>query len=80
MSPYRWSWWNFVLKLFYIASSTYIVWVMMRVYARTREKEYGWKLATWSLGGSLISAPLVCLLFRGWSGFKLVEVSCANHP
>ncbi|KAK5130259.1 hypothetical protein LTR08_002260 [Meristemomyces frigidus] len=72
--PPWYNWWNFVLKLLYIASSAYIVWVMMRVYARTREKEYGWKLATWSLGGSLVSAPLVCLLFDGWRGFKFTEI------
>ncbi|KAK4542929.1 hypothetical protein LTR36_006118 [Oleoguttula mirabilis] len=72
--PPWWSWWNFVLKIFYMASSAYIVYVMMRVYARTREKEYGWKLATWSLGGSVLSAPVVCLLFRGWGATTLSEV------
>lgn len=74
--PPWWSWWNFVLKLFYIGSSAYIVWVMMRVFARTREKEYGWKLATWSLTGTVVSAPLVCLVFNGWSGTKFTEVCC----
>ena len=46
----------------------------MRRYARTREKEYGWKLATWSLGGSLVCAPLVSLLFEGWRGLRFSEV------
>jgi hypothetical protein len=73
--PPWYSWWNTLFKLFYIATSAYIVYVMMRVFARTREKEYAWKLATWSLAGSLVSAPLVCMTFRGWSGFTIWEVS-----
>ncbi len=73
--PPQWSWWNTLLKLFFISSSIYIVWVMMRVYARTREKEYAWKLATWSFAGSLVSAPLVCLIFKGVKGISLFEVS-----
>lgn len=72
--PPWWSWWNFVLKLFYITSSAYIVFLMLRIYARTREKEYGWKLALWSLGGSLISAPIVDLIIRGWKGTTFSEV------
>jgi len=69
-----WCWWNFFFKLFYIASSAYIVFLMMRVYARTREKEYGWKLATWSLGGSILSAPFVCILFSGWGATGISEI------
>ncbi|EMC99523.1 hypothetical protein BAUCODRAFT_144935 [Baudoinia panamericana UAMH 10762] len=65
-TPPGWSVWNFILKIFYIASSAYIVFLMMRVYPRTREKEYGWKLAIWSLAGSAISAPFVTLIFKGW--------------
>jgi len=74
LPSHRWSWWNFVLKLFYITSSAYIVFLMLRIYARTREKEYGWKLALWSLGGSLISAPIVDLIIRGWKGTTFSEV------
>ncbi|KAF2862597.1 hypothetical protein K470DRAFT_212686 [Piedraia hortae CBS 480.64] len=72
--PPWWSWWNFVLKLFYIASSGYIVFLMMRVYTRTREREYGWKLAAWSLAGSLATAPVVDLLIRGWTRTTFSEV------
>ncbi|GAB7363244.1 hypothetical protein MBLNU230_g3526t1 [Neophaeotheca triangularis] len=50
------SYWNFVLKIFYPVSSAYIVYLMMRVYARTRERERAWKLAMWCLGGSLGTA------------------------
>lgn len=76
--PPQFSWWNTLLKLFYISSSVYIVYIMMRVYARTREKEYAWKLATWSLGASLVSAPLVCLIFEGVSGISLFEASSSS--
>ncbi|KAK3116851.1 hypothetical protein LTR53_002345 [Teratosphaeriaceae sp. CCFEE 6253] len=72
--PPWWSWWNFVLKLFYIGSSLYIIWLMMRAFARTREKEKGWTLATWSLGACVAGAPVVCLLFRGWKYSSFSEV------
>ena len=73
--PPWWDWWNTVLKIFYLFSSAYIVWLMMRVYARTREKEYAWKLGTWSLGASLVSAPIVTLIFHGWGDSDIAEVS-----
>ena len=69
------SYWNFVLKIFYITSSAYIVYVMMRVFARTREKEYAWKLASWALAGSAVGGPLVGMIFEGWSGLRPMEVS-----
>ena len=72
--PPWWSLWNTVFKIFYIGSSAYIVWVMMRVYARTREKEYAWKLATWSLAGSLVIAPIVVLIFRKLKNVTFIEV------
>jgi len=74
--PPWWSWWNTVLKIFYLGTSAYIVWLMMRVYARTREKEYAWKLATWSLAGSLLLSGPVILLFRssGHRGFSEVRL------
>ena len=51
--------WNFILKNFYIISSLYIILLMMRVYARTREREKAWKLGAYCLGGSLILAPVI---------------------
>jgi hypothetical protein len=76
--PPAFSIWNFVLKILYIASSIYIVFLMMRVHARTREKEYGWKLAIWSLLGSVVSAPVICVLFNKWVDVSLWEVSQAR--
>ncbi|KAI9880828.1 MAG: hypothetical protein M1830_000264 [Pleopsidium flavum] len=66
--------WNFVLKNFYILSSIYIVLLMMRVYARTREREKAWRLGAFCLGGSLIGAPLLTLIFRGWKGLHVMEI------
>ena len=72
--PPWFSWWNFILKLFYIASSLYIVFLMMRVFARTREKEYAWKLAIYTLAASAIAALPVCIVFEGWKRTTLTEV------
>lgn len=72
------SMWNFVLKIFYISSSVYVVWIMMRWFPRTREKEKAWKITTGSLGGSLVGAPVVTLVFRGWSGTSMGEVGLSR--
>jgi hypothetical protein len=56
--------WNFTLKIFYILSSLYILFLMLRVYARTREREKAWKLGGFCLGGSLIGTPIIMLIFR----------------
>jgi ER lumen protein retaining receptor len=66
--------WNFVLKNFYIFSSLYIIFVMMRLYARTREREKAWKLGSICFGGALVAAPLVTLIFRKWAGTTFLEV------
>ncbi|CAL3972335.1 unnamed protein product [Diplocarpon coronariae] len=66
--------WNTVLKIFYILSSLYILFLMLRVYARTREREKAWKLGALCLAASAIGAPLIMLLFKrhnywGWMEF-----------
>jgi hypothetical protein len=55
--------WNFTLKIFYISTSLYIVFLMTRVYARTREREKAWKMGLWSLVGSVVCAPVVAAIF-----------------
>ena len=62
--------WNFTLKLWYIASSAYIVLLMLKAYARTREREQAWRLGAYSLGGSLVAAPIMVGLIEGKWGFK----------
>ncbi|KAI4749172.1 hypothetical protein E4T50_00570 [Aureobasidium sp. EXF-12298] len=62
--------WNFSLKVFYISSSLYIVFLMTRVYARTREREKAWKIGLWSVVGSIVSAPVVAAIFVGKDAFR----------
>ncbi|RDW76041.1 hypothetical protein BP5796_06862 [Coleophoma crateriformis] len=66
--------WNFTLKIFYMASSVYIIFVMLRVYARTREREKAWKLGGFCLAVSSVGAPLVMLIFRSKSQWGFSEV------
>ncbi|MCJ1470879.1 hypothetical protein MMC07_009526 [Pseudocyphellaria aurata] len=65
--------WNFVLKIFYISSSLYIIFLMMRVYARTREREKAWRLGAIGLGGAVTAAPFVTLFTHGWAGTTINE-------
>ena len=59
--------WNFVLKIFYIFSSLYIITVMLRVFPRTREREKAWKFGGIILAGVLVATPFIGLIFRGKS-------------
>lgn len=67
--------WNFPLKIFYISSSFYIIYLMMRVYARTREREKAWKLGAIALGGAMFAAPFVTLINKGTGKTDIYEVS-----
>ena len=66
--------WNTTLKIFYILSSIYILFLMLRVYARTRERETAWKLGAFSLVGSGIAAPFVMMIFKSKSLWGFIEV------
>lgn len=68
------SYWNFVLKIFYILSSLYIIFLMMRVYARTREREKAWKFGGACLVGSAVLAPFVMMIFRKKFEWGFMEV------
>ncbi|KAH0557121.1 hypothetical protein GP486_005091 [Trichoglossum hirsutum] len=80
------SYWNFTLKVIYITTSFYIIFLMMRVYARTREREKAWYMGMYCLGGSIIGAPIVTLIFKGakklrtlnlpWSFSIILESVC----
>ncbi|PQE31433.1 ER lumen retaining receptor protein [Rutstroemia sp. NJR-2017a WRK4] len=54
--------WNVTLKIFYILSSLYIIFLMLRVYARTRERETAWKLGGICLVGSVALAPVLLIV------------------
>ena len=73
--PPRLSYWNFILKNFYIWSSIYIIVIMLRVFARTREREKAWKFGGACAAGSLALAPVVTLIYHGKAGTTLFEVS-----
>jgi hypothetical protein len=72
--------WNFSLKVFYISSSLYIVFLMTRVYARTRERETAWKMGIWSVVGSLVTAPVVAAIFVGRDAFKWRTLFDVSFP
>ena len=69
-------WWNFALKIFYITSSFYIVYIMLRVYARTHERDRAWRLGAACLAGSLLLAPFAMLALAGRDRWSFWEVSC----
>ena len=66
--------WNFIFKNFYIFTSIYIIFLMMKVYARTREREKAWKLGAYCLAGSVLLAPVVTAiaLRKNFSFFELL--------
>lgn len=66
--------WNFVLKLFYMISSAYIIFIMMRVFARTRERETAWKMGAATMTASLVLAPFVMMIFMAKAYWSLSQV------
>ena len=76
------SFYLFIMKNIYIWTSIYIIILMTRIFARTREREKAWKLGSIAALGSLLAAPLVCLIFRGSRGTTFSEVrrqSCTSE-
>lgn len=68
--------WNVSFKLFYLISSSYLIFLMMKVYPRTRERERAWKLGLWSVAGSVVLAPIsVWLLESELYNLWFLEVS-----
>lgn len=57
--------WNILFKLFYLSSSFYLVFIMMKVFPRTRETERAWKLGIYSVAGSLVLAPIAIAVLEG---------------
>lgn len=70
---------NFFGKVFYVATSVYVVFLMMRVYARTREREKAWRLGIYCLLVSGVLATPVAAIFKSFPkenpyGFKFSQV------
>jgi hypothetical protein len=70
------SYWNTTLKIFYISSSFYIIFIMMRVFARTRELEKAWKFGFACLAGSIIATPFVTMIGEPKANWFFRVVSC----
>lgn len=71
-------------KFFYILSSFYIIFLMMKVYPRTRERERAWKMALGSVVLSLVLAPIVTPILDNKEFFKIhwfteVGLACRTH-
>ncbi|KAI9884886.1 MAG: hypothetical protein M1823_003327 [Watsoniomyces obsoletus] len=58
------SWWNFVLKIFYITSSFYIILLMMKVYPRTREREKAWRYGSMCFGAAMLLGPILTVIIQ----------------
>jgi ER lumen protein retaining receptor len=76
---------NFCGKIFFIASSLYIVFLMMRVFARTREREKAWKLGMYCIVGPAVLATPVAAIFKGFPlenpyGFRFSQVRDFRTP
>ncbi|OQE20060.1 hypothetical protein PENSTE_c014G01301 [Penicillium steckii] len=67
--------WNTPFKIMYLTSSSYLIYIIMRVYPRTRERERAWKLGIWSVIGSVVTAPIaMAIAYRGFPSFWLSEL------
>ncbi|KAF8917104.1 ER lumen protein retaining receptor-domain-containing protein [Mucidula mucida] len=65
-----WAWislYNTIVKIFYLASSFYILFIMLRVYPYTRESHKAYGITVYSVAGSMIIAPPVVGFAFGWS-------------
>ncbi|KAL2819360.1 ER lumen protein retaining receptor-domain-containing protein [Aspergillus cavernicola] len=58
---------NVIFKFFYFISSFYTIFLMMRVFPRTRERERAWKMGLGSVGLSLVLAPIVIPIFSHYN-------------
>lgn len=72
--PWGYFVYNTVFKLFYIMSSLYILFLMLRVYARTREEEREWKVSAIILAGSVVAAPIFQMVLGRGDGGRFTEV------
>lgn len=78
--------WNLFFKLFYIASSFYIIGIMQWLFPRTREREISWKIGAMCLGATLIVSPFAYWLLEDafrkgflvwlWDFSEVLEAVC----
>lgn len=66
--------WNLCFKMVFLGTSFYLIFLMMKVYPRTRERERAWKLGIYSVIGSLVLAPIMISIFEEWPSQWFLEV------
>ncbi|MCJ1309387.1 hypothetical protein MMC25_003046 [Agyrium rufum] len=64
----------FLMKILYIFTSLYIIFIMMRVFARTRERERAWRFGGYCAAGSIMAAPFVMMIFEPKKMWSFGEV------
>lgn len=73
--------WNVSFKLFFITSAFYTIFIMMKVFPRTRERERAWKLGIYSVLASIVLSPLsIVILEKGFPSHWFLEVSNGQIP
>ncbi|BCS29159.1 ER lumen protein-retaining receptor [Aspergillus puulaauensis] len=65
---------NVIFKFFYFISSFYTIFLMMRVFPRTRETERAWKMALISVGVCLVLSPIVIPIFGKYPALWFEEI------
>ncbi|KAI9371662.1 ER lumen protein retaining receptor-domain-containing protein [Aspergillus egyptiacus] len=65
---------NVIFKFFYLISSFYTIFLMMKVFPRTRERERAWKMGLGSVGVSLVLAPVVIPIFSEYSSLWFEDI------
>ena len=65
---------NTSMKIFYIASSFYILFVMIKVYPFSRESHKAYGMTAYAVAGSVIAVVPVTGLAYGWTYIFGVEV------
>jgi len=73
--PPHLNWYNFFFKIFYITSSFYIIFLMLKVYSRSRETEKEYKITACILAFSLLMTPVCMGIFK--RHFSFIEL-CWN--
>jgi len=74
IEPPHLNYYNFVFKVTYIVTSFYLLFLMMRVFPRSRDREKQWIITAYILGFSAVATPIFQAIFRNrnasWSALE----------